>query len=431
MLRQGRATLHRERSVTTTPPQVRSSRPPLLPALRVPNYRRFLAGNGIHFLARIMDSTIMAWIVIGFTDSPFLVALVMVARMAPMAFAGPFAGIMSDRVNRATVMRVARTVMIINYLSMAALLATDVLVLWHLYAVIVVGGTAWTFDMAARRAMTPDLVDSPSLANAIALDVMVFTFMLMLGPIVAGAVQPYISSAGIFALLALFVAASLVIIQGVDADVEPTRRPTANFLSLLADGFTFVRAHPPIAGALLVAAASEGFAFSFIPLVPIFATDVLDVSATKLGILFSAEGVGAISASLAVAVMSQRNSNYGRLMLLGSGGAMLTGFALAFSPWYGLTFALLVVLGAMGSLFFMMQSNLIFSITPKESRGRIVGMQMLVIDMFPVGSLFVGILASVFTPQIAVVTMSAIGAVFLITVALAFPVLLQGGSKTD
>jgi len=399
--------------------------------LRVPNYRRFLAGNGIHFLARIMDSTIMAWIVIGFTDSPFLVALVMVARMAPMAFAGPFAGIMSDRVNRATVMRVARTVMIINYLSMAALLATDVLVLWHLYAVIVVGGTAWTFDMAARRAMTPDLVDSPSLANAIALDVMVFTFMLMLGPIVAGAVQPYISSAGIFALLALFVAASLVIIQGVDADVEPTRRPTANFLSLLADGFTFVRAHPPIAGALLVAAASEGFAFSFIPLVPIFATDVLDVSATKLGILFSAEGVGAISASLAVAVMSQRNSNYGRLMLFGSGGAMLTGFALAFSPWYGLTFALLVVLGAMGSLFFMMQSNLIFSITPKESRGRIVGMQMLVIGMFPVGSLFVGILASVFTPQIAVVTMSAIGAVFLITVALAFPVLLQGGSKTD
>ena len=93
-----------------------------------------------------------------------------------------------DQLHRVgTVMRIARTVMVVNYLVMAALLATDVLTLWHLYAVIVIGGTAWTFDMAARRAMTPDLVDTRLLANAIALDVMVFTFMLMIGPIVAGA----------------------------------------------------------------------------------------------------------------------------------------------------------------------------------------------------------------------------------------------------
>jgi MFS family permease len=376
-----------------------------------------------------MDAAVMAWIIIGFTDSPFLVALTFVARMAPMAFTGPFAGILADRMNRATVMRIARTVMIVNYLAMATLLATDVLTLWHLYAIIVIGGTAWTFDMAARRAMTPDLVDSPLLANAIALDVMVFTFSLMLGPIVAGAVLPFVSSAGIFAMLALFVAASLFIIQGVDSDVEPTRRPTSNFMALLTDGFVFVRAHPPLAGALLVAAASDGFAFSFIPLVPIFATDILDVSATRLGILFSAEGFGAIAASLAVAVLSQRTSNFGRLMLFGACGAMLTGFALAFSPWYGLTFVLLVVLGAMGSLFFMMQSNLIFGITPKESRGRIVGIQMLVMGMFPAGSLLVGILASVFSPQMAVATMSAIGAILLIATTIAFPVLWKSVSR--
>jgi len=430
MLRQGRAVLHRERSATTTTSS-RPNRPPLLPALRVANYRRFLAGNSLHFLARIMDAAVMAWIIIQFTDSPFLVALTFVARMAPMAFAGPFAGILADRMSRTTVMRVARLIMIANYLVMAGLLATDVLSLWHLYTVILVGGTAWTFDMAARRALTPDLVDSSLLANAIALDVMSFTFMLMLGPIVAGAVLPFVSTSGIFAMLALFVGASLVINQGVDSEVEPTRRPTSNFRGLLKDGFVFVRANPPVAGALLVAAASEGFAFSFIPLVPIFATDILDVSATKLGILFSAEGFGAITASLAVAILSQRTTNFGRLMLFGSGGAMLIGFALAVSPWYGLTFVLLVALGAMGSLFFMMQSNLIFSITPKESRGRIVGIQMLVIGMFPVGSLLVGILASVFSPQIAVATMSAIGVIFLLAVMVAFPVLFRGAQKTN
>ena len=112
-------------------------------------------------------------------------------------------------------------------------------------------------------------------------------------------------------------------------------------------------------------------------------------------------------------------------MLAGAGAAMLLGFGLAVSPWYGLTFVLLIGLGASGALFFIMQTNVVLMLTPRETRGRLIGLQMLVIGMFPLGALIVGTLASLLSPQIAVMIMSATGLVLLIAIASIFRVVWQ------
>lgn len=407
-----------------TPPI--ASRIPLPAALRSPAFRRFWAGNGFLFFARVMDVAVISWFIVQLTDSPFLVALVAVVRMAPMAFAGPTAGIIADRFNPITVMRLSRAVMIATHLAMASIIAIGSLDLWQLYFIVGFGGAAWTFDMAARRSLTPELVDRQSLSNAIALEVLMFTGMLMLGPIVAGSLLPYINTAAFFVGFAVLIAISTFALSGVADNVEPCERTRTSYLQSLADGFSVVRGNPAIAGALLVAAVSEGFAFSFIPLLPVFATDILGAGSTGLGLLLAAEGIGAITASLAVAIMSRREIAYGRLMLAGSGAAMLLGFGLAASPWYGLTFALLVGLGAAGALFFIMQTNVILTLTPREVRGRLIGLQMLVIGSFPLGALIVGSLASLISPQAAVMIMSTIGLVLLIAIASMFRVVWRG-----
>jgi MFS family permease len=110
-------------------------------------------------------------------------------------------------------------------------------------------------------------------------------------------------------------------------------------------------------------------------------------------------------------------------MLVGSGASMLIGFDLVASQWFGLTFLLLTALGSTGATFFIMQTNLILSLTPRESRGRLVGLQMLVIGMFPIGSLLVGALASWTSPQLAVSVMSTVGLVLLLLIGIAYPVL--------
>jgi MFS family permease len=212
--------------------------------------------------------------------------------------------------------------------------------------------------------------------------------------------------------------------------VEPCERPRTSYRQSLADGISVVRANPAIAGALLVSTATEGFAFSFIPLVPVFATDILDVGATGLGLMLAAEGFGAIGASLAVAMISRRVA-YGRLMLAGSILSLLLGFGLAASPWYGLTFVLLVALGGAGWFYHIMQSSVILSMAPREMRGRLIGLQMLVIGMFPLGALTVGALASLLSPQAAVMIMSTIGIVMLSVIASRFRVIWRGPASSD
>ncbi len=422
-------------AATATPPRVLTpglvGRVPLPAALRAPEFRRCWTGNGFLFFARWMDVAVISWLIVQFTDSPFLVALVAVVRMAPMPFAGPTAGIIADRFNQITVMRVSRLIMIAVNIAMATLIALGALDLWQLYLIVVAGGAAWTFDMAARKSLTPELVDRGLLSNAIALEVLVMTGMLMLGPIIAGALVPHIHTAAFFVGFAALIAISTAALTGVADNVVPCERPRTSYRRSLADGISVVRGNPAIAGALLVAAASEGFAFSFIPLVPVFATDILGAGSTGLGLMLAAEGFGAVAASLTVALMNRRDIAFGRLMLTGSILSMLLGFGLAASPWYGLTLALLVALGGTGSLFFIMQSNVILSLTPRETRGRLIGLQMLVIGMFPVGALIVGGLASLITPQAAVAIMSAIGIALLTVIAIVFRALWRSPRGTD
>ena len=78
-----------------------------------------------------------------------------------------------------------------------------------------------------------------------------------------------------------------------------------------------------------------------------------------------------------------------------------------------------------------MQSNVILTLTPRETRGRLIGLQMLVIGMFPLGALIVGILASLLSPQAAVMIMSAVGIVLLSVIAIVFRVIWRGPGRMD
>ena len=395
-------------------------------SLAIPAYRKLSVGSAFLFLARWMDIAIISWLIVQMTDSPFLVALVMVIRLAPISILGPLAGVLADRVDRVLVMRSSRLFMVAVQIGIAITVATGELTLWQLYVVVGIAGIAWTFDMAARRSLTPDLVDGQLLINAIAVEMVIMTGTLMAGPIFVGSLAPYVPTEAFFLISAVLIGVSAIQIGGVGDGIEARSRLAMSFRQSLAEGFAVVRRNPPIAGALLVAAATEGFAFTAIPLVPLIAKNSLNVGPGGLGFLLSAEGIGSIIASLAVAIASRGFSAYGRLMLFGSGVSMLISSGLIASQWFPVTFALLIALGAAGATFFMMQTNLILSLTPRASRGRLVGLQMLVIGMFPVGSLLVGALASWTSPQLAVSIMSTIGLALLLIIGAAFPVLWRG-----
>jgi MFS family permease len=136
-----------------------------------------------------------------------------------------------------------------------------------------------------------------------------------------------------------------------------------------------------------------GWLFPYQQMLPVFARDVLRVGPAGLGLLVGAEGLGALGASLAIGARGARVP-HARLFAGSSlGGALLLlGFSL--SPWYALSLALQLGIGIAESGFGTMQSAIVLLAAPERARGRAMGILSACIGTQPLGSLWIGFLAS-------------------------------------
>jgi hypothetical protein len=106
-----------------------------------------------------------------------------------------------------------------------------------------------------------------------------------------------------------------------------------------------------------------------------------------------------------------------------SAGMMLHLFAagLTWIAWVPAGFALLVFLGMTSMGFAIMQNSMLLLITPDRMRGRIIGLQFVVMGMFPLGSLGLGVLAEAVGSSEAIRLIAFGGAAALAVLVLAYP----------
>ena len=372
------------------------------------------------FLARWMDIAILSWVVVQMTDSPFLVSLVSTARIAPFLLTGPFAGLVADRVDRLLIIRVTRVCLVVIAGIYAALLATDSLALWHIYVLVMLGGVIWPFDAAARQSLTPDLVGDRLLTSAIALDMMAFMAAQIAGPALAGVMLPVIHADVFFAVLAGLIGLSALRLIRVKSP-GPADTERLPFIASLAGGLRAVRSNRVLLAVLLMTAACEGFAYVFQPLLPVFAASILNTGAGGLGLLLAAPGIGALVAAIAVAAAGSRIRAPGRVLVLAMIATVAMSFALAGSRSLPLTFALLALQGVFVGTYALLLTNLVMLLAPRQARGRLVGLQMLVVGAFPISALAVGGLADALSPPTAVMIMSGIGLVLIVALQIVLP----------
>ncbi len=110
--------------------------------------------------------------------------------------------------------------------------------------------------------------------------------------------------------------------------------------------------------------------------IPVIATDHLLVGTVLAGLLTSSEGIGNLIG--AVIISLKRSIRYhGRLFVAGALTMASLVLAVAWSPWFAVSFALLVLAGIAQSGFSTMQSTILLLSSPAALRGRIVGVNSL------------------------------------------------------
>ncbi|MCB9150425.1 MAG: MFS transporter [Caldilineaceae bacterium] len=397
-----------------------------LSPLAIPDFRRMLLGNVFWWQSFYMEQVVMGWLVLELTNSPWLVSVVSFCRSLPLLLVGTFGGLIIDRFGRRSVIVAAQTVNLCAYLSMALLLWSGRIQLWHMMLLAFCLGTAWAMDWPARRALLPDLVGKSRTVDSMLIDSFLTGIARIIGPSIAGAVIASWGAAGCYSVMAMLSLSALLVLQTLQKQPIPrdTMRPTAPPWTLIGHGLRYVRQNQTLLAVILITLVMNLWIFPYMTLLSVFARDVLQQGPLGLGLMSTASGVGAFLGLMLINVVRRRVGN-GWIYGLGSLWMCLMLFGFALSKVYGLSLVLLFCTGMGISCFGTMQSAIILITASDEMRSRVMGLLVLAIGADPLGQLQIGFWAERLGAPFALTLQTSLAAL-----AIGLIILLMPGLRT-
>ena len=380
--------------------------------LATPSYLRLWIAGGFGNSMRWLEMLVAGIYVFSLTGSAFWVAVVTVARTLPMLFLGSLTGVVSEALNRKTMLLCGLFIMAANSAILCALAAAHAIEIWHVAVGGVVAGTVWTTEMAVRRRMIGEVMAPSHVAQAIALDSVTASSTRMLGPLLGGITFQTVGLGGAYAMSTVMYLAAGIIIVGLDYQQESRRLNFARIPADLVEGLAIVWSDPIILAVVLITIITNVFAFSYSALIPPIGLSDYGVSPVLVGVLAAAEPLGAITSGMAMAAGWVRMDRP-RMMISGSFLFLFALVATAMAPWYALAFVLLLVGGLGTAAFSSMQSTLVLTNAPAAARSRILGIITVCIGTGPLGVLAIGALSDWLGASRAILVMAVAGLVAL------------------
>ena len=381
-------------------------------SLRNRDFRWLWLGRVAASATMSMGMVAQGWLVYELTGSGAALGWVSSGWSISMLFLSLFGGVLSDRIQKRKLMFWARAGSVINTLLLALLIGGGFVRIWLLMASSLLSGALFSIMMPAQQAITAELVDEETLLNAVSLNSIGMGVMGILGSSSSGfliecfGVEAVYYAMGAFSLLATLTALKLPATGGTDVPFRSVWRDLFNGLSYIGHR----RALPVILGLTLARAL---LAMPYRTLMPKFATDVLGLDASGLGLLMAGPGIGSLISALAVASLGDFRRK-GRLLLVA--GIVLGICLVAFVnvPTFALVVAFLILVGATGNACMVVNNTLLQANVDDEFRGRVMSVYMLMWGFSPLGTIPAGALSDLLGVRF-VVTLQGIlfAAIFL------------------
>ena len=394
----------------------------LFAPLRNVDYQRLLLSNGLWWATIFMEGTVLGWLVLDLTNSPWLVALVGFCRSVPFPVLGFFNGSLIDRFGRRRIIIAAQTLNLLAYLTISALLWLNLLAIWHLALASFVVGACWALDWPARRALMPDLVGKERTLDAMLLENLSQNVARILGPALAGVLIAVYGALGCFISMALLSLTTLLVLHTLSQQPIPrnSMRPQLSPWTVIGETLRYARHHQAIFGVLLVTAVMNLFVFPYMTLLSVFARDVLYQGPVGLGFLGTGSGIGAFL-GLYLIIKLRRRFSQGWIFIIGTSFMSLTLIAFSLSTLFSLSWSMLFLMGVGQACFGSMQSSIILLAASDEMRSRAIGSLVLAISADPLGKLQTGLLSDLVGVPQAVTLQAMIGLLLIGLIAALLP----------
>ena len=257
------------------------------------------------------------WLLVDEPNAPTLVSLVQTAMMLPMLLLSVPAGVLADGLDRRRMLIVvqwfqAATGAVLTVLTFAGQM-TPALLLTLTFVL----GCGGAMTIPTYQALIPELVPRAQLTGAAALGAISMNLARAVGPAAAGVVVAQVGPAAVFAFnAATFVAFAVVLLMwrrhpaGDEQEPEP-------FVAALRAGGRYVRHSPAMRRFLLRVGLFILPGVALWALLPLVASQRLEMGAGGYGLLLAALGAGAVGGAVVMPRLQARLSD-NQLMAIAS-----------------------------------------------------------------------------------------------------------------
>ena len=353
----------------------RNSSIPVLAVLQSRDFRFLWTARSIHEVSRRMELLVLGYLILSLTDSAFQVGLIAVFLNIPRPALALFAGLLADRLDR-------RRILIGAFASYLGL-ATVILVLliagdiqpWHIFIAVLVQGAARVTDDPARRTAIFDLAGQEHITGAMALETMTNNWGRILGPLAGGILIAWAGFTGAYAVIVALDLVGLLLITRMrlprQAKTGGSHRSMARDMR---EGLEHSLNNRMVLGVLSMSLIVNALVFPIQYFIPVIASDLLLVGPVLGGLLGSAEGIGTLIGASVIG-MKKDIRRHGRIFCAGALTVASAVALMAWSPWFAVSFGLLLFGGLGQAGFSTMQSTILLLETRPEMRGRVMGAQ--------------------------------------------------------
>ena len=292
-------------------------------------------------------SVVMGWMTFDLTRSALLTSLALAMSSVPFLVIGPLAGVLVDRWDRRHVLVSAIAAKAVITAVFAAIVMAGYLQTWHIFAFLLLIGTAIVLVHPAMLSLVSNIVPKEMLVNAYALNSMGFNLIRLLVPALAGVSIVLLGAAetlflGVAALLASALAVRAVKLEPGQNERRVERH---NPLAQVAEAVRYVKNERVVLSLIALGIVPGVLLLPFVHgLMPVYAGEVFNVGPAGLGILISAPGIGSLLGSIMLA--SARALPRGRVIVLALVWAVICAASFSLSRSMGMSLVLLMMLSS-------------------------------------------------------------------------------------
>ena len=406
-------------------------------ALRIANYRDYLTGSFLALLGRQAISVAATWEIYQWTHSATALGLVGFVNVLPLLALSLPAGALADRHDRRRIIALGSqfTAVLCGLLAALSHWHTAIpalgplrganALLRHIALVFERHGNPATlcfdepalplmflllFAMAtvrilvwpSRASITPLLLPTAALTNAITWNSSTFEIATMAGPALGGFLIAGADFQAVYIAGAVLELTFLFFLGRVRYFQPPQRVAVRRTWRDVLAGAEFIWRRKVILGA----SALDLFAVLLggaVALLPLYADRILHVGPIGLGWLRAAPSIGAFAMAVAIAHRPPlAHPGVALLWAVAGFGAAIVMFGV--SRWFWLSFAALVLTGAFDNVSVVVRQSLVQLLTPETLRGRVTAFnQIFVGSSNEIGALRAGLMAALIGPVAAVV----------------------------